>query len=451
VARTQNTTSPDVPSFPLLVVDDDRDQAMTFAEILAENGWNTSYATSVREGLEWLQQNNFAVVLCDYNMPGANGLEFLKHRDRMRCAFVMLTGLSDPRIVADALRLDADDFSFKPVTDWGALHRTLMVAGQRLKSRIQGRKEQEKLSQLADWQAWKATFMKRGQEDDMQQLLRMLHVQFNQDANYSQLLDLVEQISRQPKENTMRVRVPIDILELVASALRPVARFSDGIGIAASLLGDKPRLRPHKLGDVLDSINAEWLPKWTADAAKRSHSFKFWVSRDLTLMRDHWIVVDIEPLFKALNELVINAFKHSDPGTPITVNFSTDGKRLQLSVTNRPNAKTVKIGDIDVTGLPREFEQQAFRLFYRLRDEAAITIYGEDWPMGLGLSLVKSVFFGADGEIGVHNELWHLGDSPDPELLVTARGALPLHRVRPAGYPEESETVTADVDGLELF
>lgn len=441
---------PDKPIYPVLVVDDDANHAEACVEFLTELGWEASMVGSGHEALGWLQEKGHSVVLCDYNMPGMTGLDVLANIDPARTGFVMLTGIHDDAVVAEALRRKADDFTFKPVTDWDDLSAKLQRVAKNIRSREDARREAAKMAQMADWQAWKAGFLKQDQEKDMQELLRMLHVQFNQDANYSQLLDLIEEVGRGEVSRTMRVKVPVDVLTLVANALRPIARFSDGISIAAKLLGDLPKLRGVKLSDVLHTIQHEYHTRWKELAALRQHEFELWVSDDLKRMSDRFLLIDREPTFKALNELVVNAFKHSDPGSSVKFSLAGDRANLTLAMSNMPSEKRSHIGGTEIYGLPREFEAQAFRLFFRLREDAQLTIYEEDWPMGLGLPLVRSVFMGAGGDITVRNEMWHLSGSREPRLLVTARGSLPLKEA--SDLPPEPEDDSADDgDSIELF
>ncbi|MCA8938669.1 MAG: response regulator, partial [Planctomycetes bacterium] len=414
------------PPYTLIVADDDFDHADAASEMLKELGWEVKVAHSGQEAIALTQDLPYSVLLCDFNMPGMNGIEVLRGIDRTRTAFVMLTGLTDPHVVADALRHDCDDYAFKPVSDWSAMNTKLRSVASRLQSRIATQKEAHKLAQMADWQAWKAGFLKKDQEDDMQQLLRMLHVQFNQDANFTQLLDLIEEATRVDPSKSMRVKVPIDVLGLVVSALRPIAKFSDGIGIAASILGDAPRLKSVQLSDLLDTVTGKYFEQWTRFAKMRNHTFTTFVDPQLRYLGGYWLKIDKESVLKALNELVVNAFKHCDQHSSIGLTLTGDANRISVIVTNPPHSQPANVGNVEIVGLPREFEAQAFRLFYRLKDEAAITIYEEDWPMGLGLPLVRSVFYNADGEVGLHNETWHLSGSPDPVVLCTARASLPL-------------------------
>lgn len=68
--------------------------------------------TSPESGMNLINQVYFDAVICDYDLPEMNGLEFLKSARRMgyEGAFIFLTGNSDQEIAAKALHLGADDY-----------------------------------------------------------------------------------------------------------------------------------------------------------------------------------------------------------------------------------------------------------------------------------------------------------------------------------------------------
>jgi len=60
----------------------------------------------------------FDIILCDWNMPGMNGLEFLKklRADGNKTKFIMLTGNASPENVKAAVEAGANSYLAKPFT-----------------------------------------------------------------------------------------------------------------------------------------------------------------------------------------------------------------------------------------------------------------------------------------------------------------------------------------------
>ncbi|MBE7440344.1 MAG: response regulator [Spirochaetales bacterium] len=62
----------------LLVIDDSPSFRHVVLQTLLEAGYNAVGAASPEEGLQLLGQRKFALVLCDWNMPGLGGLDLIK-------------------------------------------------------------------------------------------------------------------------------------------------------------------------------------------------------------------------------------------------------------------------------------------------------------------------------------------------------------------------------------
>lgn len=105
----------------ILVVDDERFSRSIVVRALA--GAEVEQAPDGADGLQALirQPDDYAMAICDFNMPVMDGLRFLKGvrsaLDGIRHSLpvLMLTGNSDSGLVKAALALDVDAFVLKPV------------------------------------------------------------------------------------------------------------------------------------------------------------------------------------------------------------------------------------------------------------------------------------------------------------------------------------------------
>jgi CheY-like chemotaxis protein len=104
------------PNAPLrvLVVDDDVVDRMAVRRHLARTGLGAEVeeAHGVLEAIGRLSEAPFDCVLLDFNLPDGDGLTFLRG---MRTAglsvpVIMLTGQSDPEVVADLVMAGAADY-----------------------------------------------------------------------------------------------------------------------------------------------------------------------------------------------------------------------------------------------------------------------------------------------------------------------------------------------------
>ncbi len=103
----------------LLLVDDDKFILEAMAEFLRGNGYRTETAQTCGEGCDRIAEFPFDVVLCDLNLPDADGfklLEFAKERSP-ETAVVLITGYGTIESAVDAIRLGAFDYLSKPLID----------------------------------------------------------------------------------------------------------------------------------------------------------------------------------------------------------------------------------------------------------------------------------------------------------------------------------------------
>jgi CheY-like chemotaxis protein len=126
----------------VLVVDDERFSRSIICRFLNDLGRIESVqAKDGAEGLTMLaapEGAKIAAVVCDFNMPVINGLQFLKairtgleSRIPRDLPVVMLTGHSDLGLVGAALALDIDAFVVKPVSKSNLESRLTRALGDR--------------------------------------------------------------------------------------------------------------------------------------------------------------------------------------------------------------------------------------------------------------------------------------------------------------------------------
>lgn len=102
----------------ILLVDDDIQQLALYVDALAPF-FQTATAASTREALLLLQEKVFKVIVCDYSMPGGDGLSFLvaageKYPNTQR---IFVTGYMRPDMLMRNLNETAlYRFLLKPVT-----------------------------------------------------------------------------------------------------------------------------------------------------------------------------------------------------------------------------------------------------------------------------------------------------------------------------------------------
>lgn len=93
------------PERRILVIDDDPSIRTSLRRLLEHEGYSVFVASDGEEGLEVLKESQSQVVICDQDMPGMSGIEFLRLiRERYPAVCrIMLTGSDDIAVAASSV------------------------------------------------------------------------------------------------------------------------------------------------------------------------------------------------------------------------------------------------------------------------------------------------------------------------------------------------------------
>jgi two-component system response regulator HydG len=115
----------------VLVVDDDEPHAEAVAESLERVGYDCVVATSGRQGLQLIEEQDFDIVLTDLIMDGVGGLDILKKakQELPDAEIVILTGHGTIKTAVTAMQAGATTYLTKPL-DIGELRTVVDKASQ---------------------------------------------------------------------------------------------------------------------------------------------------------------------------------------------------------------------------------------------------------------------------------------------------------------------------------
>jgi len=101
----------------ILIVEDEKHIRAGIAEMLADEGHYVLQAGTVSEGINLVEQESPAVVLCDINLPDGDGfrvLHFCKSQN-FPCAVMFMTAFGSRELAVQAITEGADDYISKPI------------------------------------------------------------------------------------------------------------------------------------------------------------------------------------------------------------------------------------------------------------------------------------------------------------------------------------------------
>ena len=100
----------------ILIIDDEEPIRRLLGYLLQTHGYETVLASDAREARQRMEEQPFALILCDVNMPGESGMDLIRTilRERPHTATIMVTGLDSSVLANAALEMGAFGYIIKP-------------------------------------------------------------------------------------------------------------------------------------------------------------------------------------------------------------------------------------------------------------------------------------------------------------------------------------------------
>lgn len=329
----------------ILVVDDDAALRGVVCLALEEEGYRVLEAGDGAAGVHLACANSPDLILCDVRMEGMDGYRMLaalrQHSLTASIPFILMTGHSDSRGMRHGMELGADDYLAKPF----AAGELIAAVAARLKKQQAVRAQAEK--KLADLRANISLALPHELLTPLNGILGFAELLISDPAGLSS--DEVLSMALAIRDSADRLNHVIgNILVFVQLELR-----------------EAEMIRPMNQGKTLDLRQAV-RHVVQERAALRGRS------GDLNLELGEATAAISEDYFaKIVGELIDNAFKFSDPVTPVQVRLTMENGSCILGIKDR--GRGMRPDHVDQVGAYMQFE----RRFY------------EQQGSGLGLAIAK--------------------------------------------------------------
>jgi len=102
----------------MLIIDDEEVVLESCRKIFTAEGFDVTTTTSPQEGLRLASDSSFDVILCDWKMPGFDGMDVVEELDRRSpdSTVVMISGYPTVGRATEAMKRGAMDYVAKPFT-----------------------------------------------------------------------------------------------------------------------------------------------------------------------------------------------------------------------------------------------------------------------------------------------------------------------------------------------
>jgi len=118
----------------IIVIDDDTAVTDLLSVLLKSHGFDVMATNSSSEGLGFIRESEYDLIILDLMMPDMDGWEVCRAvREFSQTPIIVLSALNDPSMVASVLDAGADDYLTKPTPS-----RVLVAHINRLTRRVTG-------------------------------------------------------------------------------------------------------------------------------------------------------------------------------------------------------------------------------------------------------------------------------------------------------------------------
>lgn len=354
----------------ILVADDEEPILNVCESFLSRNGYDVSLAENGHEAIQSLIQNDYDLVLTDYNMPDINGMELVQRirQSKPHIGVIMMTGYGTIELAVTAMKNGADDFVMKPFN-----FEQVSLTLERVKKNKEVSEEVRKLRVI-----------NRKQEELEKIKNKFIDITSHEiKTPVTNIITFSEIIGDSLSQDQQEF---FDIINNSAKRLRRIAE-----DMHSSLFNSD--LKSHLCIDSfkISELVAGLLCEFDNVADDRSLKLQSTFSDNV----EEW-KGDTFLLQRALREILRNAIK-----------YTPDGGTIQIDCQILKNDLNIKIIDTGI-GISEDDQFRIFDTFYEAQDtqhhstsETAFMGSGT----GLGLCVAKSIIEAHNGKISVHSQI----------------------------------------------
>lgn len=375
----------------ILVIDDEPDNFDVIEIFLSSQQYTLHYASSGSEAISSLELLQPDVILLDVMMPDMDGIATCQHIKASpqweSIPVIMVTALTGKEDLARCLEAGADDFISKPVSN--------LELRARIKSMLRIKQQYDRIKALSTLQASTITLLQRNLNELCGNLATTLPHEMNMPLNgISGVLGLLNDGYQDMSD--AEIRSWLATAQLSAQRLEQLTK----------------RLLQYTQLEILAS-NPEIT--YTTHKLRQTIPTQFWIEHSLQekgkqfdrLNDLEWHLINAEVLIKEkdlvwiVNELLDNAFKFSQSGTPVQVTSQIEGNCFQLLICDQGRGMTRD--QIATIGTFKQLEHQC---------------YGPQ-GIGLGIKIVKRIVEIYQGRFSISSNR-RLGTAVHIELPLSA-------------------------------
>jgi len=402
----------------ILIVEDSSVDLEYLSNLVTELGYTFDSARTVSEALERLKQDRYHILLADLGLPDGDGEMLIDtiERERMLTIPVIVSGHLDVDRIIRLLRFNrASDYLIKPI----GLKRLETVleeayeAHQKRKKVVEFSKDETELyRQAIQIFDWKQEIKSHMLEFVASNMIHQMNLGLFQGEGLGGLMSAISMFLYEKREADGSVRVSSELVDLLKDGFESMQGLIQSLQEAQTILQTTVLpLHAVSLGDI-HGMTKDLVVTFKDELRKKSQRI---IVSDLQF-ESGMVRIHRDSFQKVANELLVNAMKYAPAQSEIYVLVMVKDRHLEWKVLNAEPA------DQDpsrrITG---NLEYLLFEPFFRLTTTVDEGYPSEQFPLGLGLTVVKKLIELCGGTIFVNRVESHINGGRSAEVCFTVR------------------------------
>lgn len=345
----------DAQKFKILIVDDNPKNLQVLGNLLEKQQYNVEYALSGKEALEWVNSDQFDLILLDIMMPGMDGYEVCetirKDEQYQDIPIIFLTAKTDKESIVKGFELNAQDYVSKPFDTAELLAR--------INTHLELKDSRDKLKDVNQWLEQKVDEKTKALQETNKKLEDALTELQNLDKMKSYFLNMTSTEIKTPltgiigtlhvlknQEASFALKNLINLLEKSVSRLENFANKA----ILTTELSSKTYAFKSEEIDVAEIVSFSLL-ELNEVLGQRNIAIE-------EHLDDIKISGDKDLIFKALLFLIRNAAEHTGDESKIEISLKNEDRGIVLSILDF--GKGFSEQTIEEIYSPYRFKEEAF-------------------------------------------------------------------------------------------
>ncbi|MGC9375453.1 MAG: hybrid sensor histidine kinase/response regulator [Bacteroidales bacterium] len=345
----------DTQKFKILIVDDNPKNLQVLGNLLEKQQYNVEYALSGAEALEWVNSEQFDLILLDIMMPGMDGYEVCetirKDEQYQDIPIIFLTAKTDKESIVKGFNLNAQDYVSKPFDTAELLAR--------INTHLELKDSRDKLKNVNQWLEQKVDEKTKALQETNKKLEEALTELQNLDKMKSYFLNMASTEIRTPltgiigtlhvlknQEASFALKNLIDLLEKSVSRLE---NFANKAILTTELSSKTYEFKSEEM-DVAEIVSFSLL-ELNEELGQRNIDIE-------EHLDDIKINGDKDLIFKALLFLIRNAAQHTGDDSKIEISLKNEDRGIVLSILDF--GKGFSKETIEEIYSPYRFKEEAF-------------------------------------------------------------------------------------------